>query len=412
MWWPDTNTIIIGAGQAGLAASRLLAEAKHEHVVLERGRVGERWLSATWDSLRLLSPNWMTRLPHWSYSGAEPDGYMTATEVAAYLAAYGGSFNAPVQAHTMVEEVRRSDMQFEVVTNRETWRAHNLIIATGWSERPAIPPLARNLHRWIDQVTPTGYRNPGQLRDGAVLVVGASATGVQLADELRRAGRSVYLAVGRHSRVPRRYRGRDIFWWLERTGTLSRSIDAIPSPREAPREPSMQLVGRSDCANVDLPTLAAAGVKLLGRLQTVRGATAYFADDLPRTTLAADDKLCRVLARIDRYIEDNSPPERIFPPEPPQRLQLEETIGCLDLLRAGVSTVIWATGYRRDYRWLDIPVLDEYGELEHTGGITRVPGLYALGLRFQRTRRSNFLDGVGADALAITQHLLRRQHPG
>ena len=405
----NTNTIVIGAGQAGLAASRLLTAANHEHVVIERGRVGERWLSASWDSLRLLTPNWMTRLPHWAYSGPEPDGYMTAAQAAAFLAAYGGSFAAPLHQHTIVEQVRRSGAQFEVVSNREVWRASNVIIATGWSQRPAIPALARHLHPSIDQITPTHYRRPEQLRDGGVLVVGASATGVQLAYELRRAGRPVYIAVGRHSRVPRRYRGRDIFWWLERTGTLDRRIDDIPSPTDGPREPSMQLIGRSDCADVDLPTLAADGVSLLGRLQFVEGRRAYFADDLPRTTSAADERLCRVLTRIDRYIEANRLPERVLPSEPPVPLHSADSARCLDLRDAGVSTVIWATGYRRDYQWLDVPVLNADRELIHTGGITPTPGLYALGLRFQRTRRSNFLDGVGADAIAITQHLLRRQ---
>ena len=403
-----TDTIIIGGGQAGLAASRLLTDAQHEHVVFERRRVGERWLSASWDSLRLLTPNWMTRLPHWAYSGAEPDGFMTARQVAGFLSAYSRSFYAPVQSNTAVERVRMEGDRFEVVTNDAVWRTKNIVIASGWADQPAIPEVASRLEPSIEQLAPANYRNPGQLADGAVLVVGASASGVQLADELRRDGRSVYLAVGRHTRMVRRYRGRDIFWWLEQVGALDRTVDDVRSVDEARREPSMQLIGRTDGFKVDLPTLAAAGVVLLGRLTAIDGSRAYFADDLQATVRAADERLCRTLERIDRYIATAGLPEHELPPERPIRAKLGESSRGLDLRTAGVSTVVWATGHRRDYHWLDIPVTGPDGELMHTYGITPVPGLYVLGQRFQRTRRSNFLDGVGTDALAITQHLMKR----
>ncbi|HEY1294949.1 MAG TPA: NAD(P)/FAD-dependent oxidoreductase, partial [Chloroflexota bacterium] len=274
------DTLIIGGGQAGLAASRLLTEADHEHLVLERGRIGERWLSSTWDSLRLLTPNWMSRLPHWTYAGDEPDGYMSAVEVADFLNAYALSFDAPVQPQTSVKHVRQTAEGFEVVTNRGEWRASNVVIATGWCDGPAVPAVAARLHPSIEQLVPAQYRNPTQLPRGGVLVVGASATGVQLADELRQAGRDVYLAVGSHTRMPRKYRGKDIFFWLERIGTLDRGVDDLPSVAEARREPSLQLVGRSGGVNVDLPTLAAAGVSLTGRLMSIDGAVVSFADDL------------------------------------------------------------------------------------------------------------------------------------
>ncbi len=283
---PAIDTVIIGAGQAGLAASRLLAEAGHDHVVLEQGRIGERWRSAAWDSLRLLTPNWMTRLPDWTYLGSDPGGYMTAAEVAAFLTDYGGSFGAPVEPHTTVEQVRRGVDRFEVGSSRGTWCASNVVVASGWCDQPAIPPMAARLDPTVEQLVPARYRRPGQLTAGRVLIVGASSTGVQLADELRREGRAVYLAVGDHTRMPRRYRGQDIFWWLEQIGSLDRTVDDMRSAAAAQHEPSPQLIGRADGGALDLATLAARGVVLCGRLTTLDGTSAHFADDL-RATMRA-----------------------------------------------------------------------------------------------------------------------------
>jgi len=403
---PSTDTLIIGAGQAGLAASRLLTGVGHDHVLLDRGRIGERWLSSTWDSLRLLTPNWMTRLPHWAYSGEQPGGYMTAAEVAAFLTAYGRSFDAPIEPYTTVEHLLRRGDGFDVSTDRGGWHAANIVIATGWCDQPSIPAIAARLHPAIEQLAPARYRHPGQLADGGVLVVGASATGVQLADELRRAGRDVYLAVGGHTRMPRHYRGMDIFWWLEQIGALDRTVDEMRSMADARREPSLQLVGRTDGSNVDLGTLAANGVTLTGRLMSIEGTSAGFADDLNATTASADQRLRRVLDRIDGYIAARGLTGDVLPPEHLPRTPAIDGPRRLDLRRAGVSTVIWATGYRRRYPWLHLPAVLADGELVHEYGITPVPGLYVLGQRFQRTRRSNFLDGVGADAVAVTRHLL------
>jgi len=403
----DVKALIIGAGQAGLAASSLLTEADHEHVVLERGRIGERWLSSSWDSLRLLTPNWMSRLPHWAYAGTEPDGYMSANEVADFLFSYALSFDAPVQSETRVEHVFPAPGGFEVVTDRGDWRASKLIIATGWCDLPAVPAIATRLDPGIDQVVPSDYKHPGQLAPGGVLVVGASATGVQLADELRRAGRDVVLAVGNHTRMPRRYRDRDIFYWLERVGALDRGVDELPSVVAARHEPSMQLIGRTSGENVDLTTLAAAGVALTGRTTWIDGTVVSYADDLHQTLDHANQRLEKVLGRIDDYIaahgiqaKAQSHARFLSTPRTTPPAQL-------DLRRAGISTVIWATGYRRAYPWLHIPgALGADGEIDHRYGVTAVPGLYVLGQRFQRTRRSNFLGGVGADALSITHHLL------
>ncbi len=401
-----TNTLIIGAGQAGLAASRLLTQARREHVVVERGRVGERWLSSTWDSLQLLTPNWMSRLPDWEYAGTEPDGFMSATEVADFLAAYGRSFDAPVQAHTRVEHVGRRADGFEIVTDRGGWRAANVVVATGWCDRPSVPSFAARLQPDIEQIVPARYKRPSQIAPGGVLIVGASATGVQLADELRRSGRDVYLAVGAHTRMPRRYRGKDIFFWLERTGALDRGVDEMRSLADARHEPSLQLVGRTSGASVDLSALAASGVTLTGRLVSIAGRVVHFADDLHITVSHAELRLRRVLTRIDEFITAHGIQAEAQTHESLLQVLPGGSPRCIDLRRAGVSTVVWATGFRRTYPWLRVPALDADGELDQRYGITRVPGLYVLGQRFQRTRRSNFLGGVGADAVTVTRHLL------
>ena len=384
-----TDTLVIGAGQAGLAMSRCLAERGVDHVVLERGRVAERWRTERWDSLRLLSPNWMSRLPGWSYAGPDPHGFMTAGEVVTYLADYATASAAPVVEDSAVLRLGLEGNGFAVTTTDQTWHAAHVVMATGWCDQPAVPALAAALDPAITQVVPSRYRNPRGLPDGGVLVVGASATGVQLADEVAATGRPVVLAVGRHSRMPRRYRGMDIFWWLERIGSLDRTIDEMADPASARREPSLQLVGRPDHADLDLATLQAGGVELAGRLIGVDGSAVRFARDLPSTDatgLAAE----------------------VFDPEPPRPVVAGGAPDHLDLRARGITTVIWATGHRRSYPWLALPVLDAAGEIRQHRGATPVPGLYVLGQRFQHRRSSSFIDGVGRDAVDIADHLTGR----
>ena len=257
------ETLVVGAGQAGLAVSRCLTGQGADHVVVERGRIAERWRSARWDSLRLLTPNWMSRLPAWSYPGPDPDGYMAAPELVGYLEDYAGSFAAPVHENTTVELVEAAAGGLRVVTDQGTWLARNVIVATGTENRAYVPPAASGIDPEIHQLTAARYRGPGQVPGGGVLVVGASASGVQIADELRRAGRPVVISVGRHARLPRRYRGRDILWWMERAGVLGQTIDQVHDARMARRAPSLQLSGRADHP-VGLDALAARGVRLAG----------------------------------------------------------------------------------------------------------------------------------------------------
>lgn len=398
---PTTNTIVIGGGQAGLAMSRCLTDRGVDHAVLERGRVAERWRSERWDSLRLLTPNWMSRLPGWSYTGRDPHGFMSRDDVVSYLEGYARASDAPVAEDSTVERVAAATNGFEVVTTSETWRAANVVIATGWCDRPAVPALAEQLDPAITQVAPSAYRNPDLLPPGGVLVVGAAATGVQLAQELARAGRDVVLAVGSHTRLPRHYRGMDIYWWLERTGSFDRTIDELPDPVAARREPSVQLVGRVDQPRLDLSTLRTDGVELAGRLTGIDGRRAAFAQDLDRTVADADARMRRVLADIDAHIQSSGLEAEVLDPEPQPTITIERPIDSLDLGDRGIGTVIWATGHRRAYPWLQLPALDASGEIRQHRGVTPVPGLYVVGQRFQHYRSSNFIDGVGRDAAVL-----------
>jgi putative flavoprotein involved in K+ transport len=406
-----TETIIIGAGQAGLAMSHCLTDAGDDHVVLERGRLAERWRSERWDSLRLLTPNWAARLPGWQYQGDDPDGYMTAGQVVRYFESYADSFDAPVHEGTTVLSLRRDGDGFSVTTDEGDWLAAQVVIATGWCDRPLVPRAAIGLSSSVAQLTPSTYRNPDQLPKGSVLVVGASASGVQLADELARAGRHVVLAAGHHTRIPRRYRGLDIFWWLEQMGTFSKTIDEMPDPERARREPSLQLVGRPDGRSLDLVTLEAAGVRLAGRLVGIDDTAVRFADDLRATTAVADARMNRVLGEIDAFIEARGLDREVLPPRRPRGLRHPRGATGLDLRRAGITTVIWATGFERPYSWLHVPVLDRHGEISQRRGVTSVPGLYVLGQRFQHTRHSNFIDGVRHDAAFVAHHLTQRARP-
>jgi putative flavoprotein involved in K+ transport len=401
---PSVAAIVIGAGQAGLAMSYCLSQRRIEHILLERGRIAERWLTERWDSLRLLTPNWMTRLPGWSYAGDDPDGFMPSEAFAAYLAGYAASAGAPVEHDTTVLSVRRTGSNFHVITSGETWHSQAVVIATGHCDVPVVPAMANALPAMIEQITSANYRNPRTLPGGSVLVVGGSAAGVQLADEIRRSGREVYLSTGRHTRLPRHYRGRDVWWWLEQTGLLDEPLDDPAILERARRAPSFQLVGRPDRATLDLGTLHAAGVHVLGRARGADGGRLLLQQDLPETTTGAQSALERLLQRFDALAMAGTPLDAA---DAARVITLPPAPAMLDLSRAGVGCVIWATGYWRDYSWLHIPVFDAAGEVVHDGGITSVPGLYVLGLRAMRRRRSNFIDGVGRDADELAAHLSR-----
>jgi putative flavoprotein involved in K+ transport len=395
------SAIVIGAGQAGLAMSHCLTSHGVEHVVLERGRTAERWHSERWASLRLLTPNWMSRLPGWSWQGPDPDDFMSAARFAKHLEAYEQNSCLPVEHDTEVLSVQPHSHGYRVQTDCGVWLAQVVIIATGHCDIPYVPPMGRELPSGILQVTPTTYWSPASLPPGGVLVVGASATGVQLADEIQQSGRQVTIAVGRHTRLPRRYRGRDIWWWLDHIGLLDETPGTDADADRARQQPSFQLVGRSEHETLDLGTLRDGGVRLVGRAVGIDGSSLHLADDLTATTAAAQKSLERLLDRIDLDAASQSAPRK---PDAARPIAVEAAPNVLDLAGEGIRTVVWATGYRRNYSWLQVPVLSALQEIVHDGGVTSWPGLYVLGLRFMRRRRSNFIDGVGRDAQELAEH--------
>ncbi|HWI42018.1 MAG TPA: NAD(P)-binding domain-containing protein [Nocardioides sp.] len=402
----QTGVVVIGAGHAGLAASHFLAEHDVDHVVLERGVVANSWRTERWDSLRLLTPNWLAHLPGHPYDGGDPDGFMTAWEVADHVASFAKESGAPVRTSTTVLSVRSSCDGYLVVTDNGTFTARAVVIASGACNRPVVPAVSAGVPSSVRQVTPFDYRSPDDLPDGGVLVVGASATGVQLADELHRSGRPVTLSVGEHVRLPRTHRGRDVAWWMHHAGVWAERYDEVDDLQRARRLPSPQLVGGPTPRTLDLNALTAAGVELVGRLATIRDGHALFSGGLRNVLALADLKQQRLLTAFDQWAArtaaDVGPvgehPEPTRSPATP-RLRL-------DLTGGEIATVVWATGYRPDYSWLDVPVVDGKGRLRHDGGIVDAPGLYALGLPVLRRRGSTFLHGIEDDAREVIGRLV------
>jgi putative flavoprotein involved in K+ transport len=374
--------------------------------VLERGEVANSWRRERWDSFRLLTPSWLSRLPGLRYEGPDPDGYMTMGEVTEFIERFAAQSGAPVRTGTNVTSVRRADDGYGVLTNRGEIRCRAVVIASGAFNRPAVPPLRQAVPASVEQVTPFDYREPARLPDGGVLVVGASATGVQLAAELRQSGRPVIVSVGEHTRLPRTYRGRDVLWWMDASGVWDQRLDEIDDLTRARRLPSPQLVGTPQRKTLDLNALTSMGVELVGRWAAVRDDRALFSGGLRNVFSLADLKLGRLLDTFDEWALTSGrdgefdPPERLAPTRVPPSARLQ-----LDLGSGEIRSIVWATGFRPDYRWLDVPVIDAKGQLRHEAGVVDSPGLYALGLPVLRRRKSTFMCGVEDDARAIIDHL-------
>ena len=364
------------------------------------------WRRERWDSLRLLTPNWQSRLPGYRYDGGDPDGFMTMGEVIAFISRFALVSAAPVRTQTTVTSVKAIDEGYHVATTTGDLRCRSVVVASGACNVATVPAVRAAMPPSIACVTALDYRNPAQLPDGGVLVVGASATGVQLADEIHRSGRPVTLAVGEHVRLPRTYRGRDVLWWMDASGVWNQRYDEIEDLTRARSLPSPQLVGTPERTTLDLNALGAAGVEIVGRLAAVRNGRAQFSGSLRNQFALADLKMNRLLDTFDEWARVHSREadvgrrERFEPTRAPARSRLD-----LDLQSGEIRSIVWATGFRPDYSWLDVPVLDRKGYLRHDGGVVDAPGLYAIGLPVLRRRKSSFIHGAEDDARDIVEHL-------
>jgi putative flavoprotein involved in K+ transport len=376
--------------------------------VLERGEVANSWRRERWDSLRLLTPNWQSRLPGYPFRGTNPDEFMTMPEVVEHISGFAAATSAPVRTHTTVTSVRYIDAEYQVVTDSGEIRCRTVVIASGGANIARVPEVSTAVPESIECLTPFEYHNPERLPSGGVLVVGASATGVQLALEILRSGRPVTLCVGEHVRLPRTYRGRDVLWWMEHSGVWSERYDKIDDLERARGLPSPQLVGTPERATLDLNILREAGVEVVGRLATIRDGCALFSGGLANQFALADLKMGRLLDTFDQWASaapqfEAGPPERFEPTRAPQSPRLS-----LDLRGGAIRSIIWATGFRPDYSWLNVAVVNRKGELRHDGGaVIGAPGMYAIGLPVLRRRKSTFILGAEDDARDIVGYLLR-----
>jgi putative flavoprotein involved in K+ transport len=403
----QVETLIIGGGQAGLVMSHRLKQRGRAHLVLERYRIAERWRSERWDGLRFQFPNWSVRLPDFPFPHADPDGFASTGEILKYIIAYADFVAPPIRCGVAVTRLRRRDggSGFVAETSDGAIEADNVVVATGPYQRAVVPDLSRD-DAGLFQVHASRYSNPEKLPSGAVLVVGSGASGAQIAEELFRAGRRVYLSVGRHTRLPRRYRGRDLIWWLSALG-----IDRTPVEARGPSRLLPVISGAYGGHTIDFRRFAAAGVTLLGRMEAAHDGIIGFAADLADSLANGDATCASFLDVADAHIQRHAlnlpedPAARAVLADPPC---VTEPLRRLDIRADGIGAVIWATGYGLDFGWIEIPVLNPHGEPIHRRGITEVPGLYFLGLQWLSKMNSSFLSGVGDDAAVLADHIRAR----
>jgi putative flavoprotein involved in K+ transport len=405
------DTVIIGGGQAGLAMSHCLTQHGREHVVLERGRVAERWRSERWDSLTLLTVNWLTQLPGYRYDGDDPDGFMSREALVGILDQYAARLKAPVRTGVEAMTLKAAPVsnRYLIETSDGTWEATHVVVATGGYQRGNVLPMSAGVPPNLLQLHSSQYRNPAQLPPGAVLVIGSGPSGCQICEELCASGRAVYLSIGRYERTLRRYRGKDRSWWNYTTGAFDRTVDEImraPSPYGH----SGQLTGTRGGHNLDYRQFATDGVTLLGHLRGIHDRKLSIAPDLPETMALWDESLLVWKRQIDVYSHSAGlelPPDDA-PPDPPDPPEVQEPILELDLADREIRSVIWATGFRSDFGWIQLPVFDGAGRPIHRRGVTPCPGVYFLGLQLLSKLKSSFIYGVGEDTEHVAEHMSRQ----
>jgi putative flavoprotein involved in K+ transport len=400
------ETLVIGGGQAGLVMSHRLKQRGLSHLVLERSQIAERWRSERWDGLAFQFPNWSVRLPDFPFPHTDPDAFASTGEIIKFIDAYAAFVAPPIRCGVEVTRLRARDgaSGFIADTAHGIIEAENVVVATGPYQRALVPNLLRD--HPVFQLHASNYRNPEQLPSGAVLVAGAGASGAQIAEELQRAGRRVYLSVGTHRRLPRRYRGHDLFWWLAEMG-----IDRTPAAQRGASALGPVISGAYGGQTIDFRRYAADGMMLVGHLQAARGGVIEIAPGLAENLGDGDLVFTTFLDIVDGYIKlrgldvPDEPKARATLPDPPC---VTAPLQRLDLGTEGIGAVIWATGYGLDFGWIDLPVKDANGDPIHRDGITDVPGLYFLGLPWLSRMNSSFLSGVGDDAEVLADHIAAR----
>jgi putative flavoprotein involved in K+ transport len=407
------GTVIIGGGHAGLTMSYYLSQAGREHVILERGRVGERWRSERWDSFCFQFPNWTIELPGYKYRCDDPDAFAPGHEIVRFLDGYADFIKAPVHCGVEVTSLERAadSGRYLLTTNNGTIEAADVVIATGPYQRAVIPNMSSDVPKNIFQVHSSVYRNPNQLPPGAVLVVGSGASGCQIADDLQQSGRQVYLSVGRHSRTPRRYRGKDFAYWGAALKRPEQIVDMVPVNVRKGAE--VLLTGANGGYDVDLRSMAARGIILLGHLQGISDGDLMSADDLEQQLAKGDESLENFKKAVDDYVTKNE----LEAPEAQQserssniKMKISTPVSHLNLKDAGVSAIVWASGFRCEFDWVKLPIFDDGGEPVHRRGVTQFPGIYFLGLRWLYKRKSAFLlrAGPAEDAAYLAEQIIAR----
>jgi putative flavoprotein involved in K+ transport len=406
------ETLIVGGGQAGLTMSDMLSRRGLSHVVLEKGRIAEHWRSQRWDGLRFQFPNWSVRLPDYPFPHSDPAGFATSGEIVKYLEGYARQTGANVRCGVTVMALRKNQLGdgYVAETSVGPVKATNIVVASGPYQKPLVPDLPTEPGD-LFRVHACDYKRPDQLPPGSVLVVGSGASGAQIAEELVRAGRKVYLSVGRHKRMPRRYRGHDLIWWL-----ATMRLDQTPVAERGPDATLPLITGAYGGHTVDFREFATQGIILLGRLQSSKDGMLHFADDLTESLAFGDAAYAAFLDKVDNYIEQhgmNLPPEPLARARLPDPACLGEPVRELNKNAIGLGALIWATGYRFDFSWIDLPVLDAKGAPIHDNGVARLPGVYFLGLPWLSRMNSSFLSGVGDDAARLADVIRSRcdRHP-
>jgi putative flavoprotein involved in K+ transport len=400
------DTLVIGGGQAGLVMSHRLKQRGLSHLVLERRRIAERWHSERWDGLKFQFPNWSVQLPDFPFPHSDPEAFASNSDIISYIEAYARFVDAPVRSGVAVTRLSKGgETRYAAKTTDGTIAANNVVVATGPYQRNIIPELLRDLP--VFQVHSADYKNPEQLPPGAVLVAGAGASGAQIAEELQQAGRRVFLSVGRHRRLPRRYRGRDLVWWL-----AEMRLDQITPEERGPARLGPVISGANGGRTIDFRNFAADGMILIGRIETAENGVIEIVPGLAESMADGDLVYTTFLDTVDAYVKRR---RMDLPEEPEARTTVPDPycvtapLTRLDLAAEGISAVVWATGYGVDFSWIDLPVIDEKGDAVHRNGISSEPGLYFLGLQWLSKMNSSFLSGVGDDAAVLADHIMGRR---